>query len=136
MKSDTDAIGDVLIRYATAIDTRDWVLFRTCFSEAVDADYGDIGHFDGLDALTGFMDTAHVGFRSTNHMMSNFVIDIDGDRATARSYVHVVLVFADDPDRWVESVGGYDDVLARTDDGWRITARTFHHTLTRFAGAV
>lgn len=38
-------ITDVLLRYATAIDTKDWELFRTCFTDDADADYGEIGQW-------------------------------------------------------------------------------------------
>jgi len=36
-------VADVLVRYATGIDQRDWALFRTCFTEDCEADYGGIG---------------------------------------------------------------------------------------------
>ena len=39
-RSDHDLITDVLVRYATGIDTRNWPLFRTCFTDDVQADYG------------------------------------------------------------------------------------------------
>jgi len=76
------------------------------------------------------MVAAHEGFGATNHCLSNFVIDVDGDRATARSYVHVVLVHRDDPSAWIDSVGTYDDTLVHTEDGWKIATRTFRHTRT------
>ena len=31
----------MLVRYATGIDRRDWVLFRSCFTDDCEADYGD-----------------------------------------------------------------------------------------------
>ena len=36
-------VSDVLVRYASGIDQRDWALLRSCFTEDCDADYGDIG---------------------------------------------------------------------------------------------
>jgi hypothetical protein len=33
-----------------------------------------------------------------------------------------------DPARWIDAVGGYEDELVRTPDGWRISRRTFHPT--------
>ena len=63
------------------------------------------------------------------HRLSNFVIEVKEDRASAASYVHVVLAFAHDPTNWVDSVGRYDDMLVRTTDGWRIAARRV--TMTR-----
>lgn len=123
-------IQRVLTRYATAIDTRDWVLLRTCFTADVNADYGDIGTWPDVDELVAFMAVAHAGFGATNHMLSNFVIDVDDSsvRACASTYVHAVLTLDDAPGTWFDTVGLYDDVLVRTEDGWRISDRTFRAT--------
>jgi 3-phenylpropionate/cinnamic acid dioxygenase small subunit len=128
MASDIDAIRDVLVRYATAIDTRDWQLFRTCFTDDAVTDYGDIGRWSDIDGITGFMEAAHLGFRATNHMLSNFVIDLEGDQARATTYFHAVLAFAGDSEDWIDSVGRYEDTLVRTPDGWRIAERRTHIT--------
>jgi hypothetical protein len=56
-------------------------------------------------------------------MLPNLVIDVDGNRARATSYVHVVLAYARDPANWVESVGRYEDSLVRTPTGWQIAER-------------
>ena len=128
-RSDHDQISDVLVRYATGIDTKNWALFRTCFTADVHADYGDIGVWNGVDEITSYMDTTHAAMPRTNHMMSNFTIDIDGSSATASSYVHVVLVVAENPMMWVDGVGQYADKLVRTDEGWRIAERKY--TMTR-----
>lgn len=125
--ADRLAIEDVLVRYATAIDRRDWDLFATCFVSDVRTDYGDVGAFDGIESLTAFMVDAHAGFGTTNHLLSNFVIAVDGDRATACSYVHVVLVFADGSAS-IDGVGRYEDDLVRTVDGWRLTSRRYLST--------
>lgn len=61
----------------------------------------------------------------TNHMMSNFSIEVDGDRASALSYVHVVLVLTEDGTTWIDGVGQYTGALVRTDAGWRINDRRY-----------
>jgi hypothetical protein len=58
-RSDHELIGDVLVRYATGIDTKDWPLFRTCFTDDVNADYGDIGVWNGVDEIAEYMAAAH-----------------------------------------------------------------------------
>jgi 3-phenylpropionate/cinnamic acid dioxygenase small subunit len=126
--SDVEAITAVLVRYATAVDRRDWALFRSCFLDDVVADYGDAGRWDGLDGLVEFMAAAHVGFSATNHMLSNMVIRVEGDRAAATTYVHAVLSFASDESHWVDAVGTYEDELRKTAEGWRIERRTFRST--------
>jgi hypothetical protein len=76
------------------------------------------------------MVAAHEGFGATNHMLSNFVVRVNGDEATSTSYVHAVLAFAADPSAWIDSVGTYRDVLTRTSDGWRIKSRVTRLTRT------
>jgi 3-phenylpropionate/cinnamic acid dioxygenase small subunit len=128
-RSDHDLITDVLVRYATGIDTKNWDLFRTCFTDDVQADYGEaVGTWTSVDDITGYMDVMHRDMRDTKHFLSNFVIEVSGDTASASTYVHAILVVTDDPLTWYEPVGRYEDRLVRTDDGWRISHRTFHST--------
>ena len=124
MQDDRAQIADVLIRYATGIDRRDWPLFRTCWTYEIDADYDTVGHFSTVDEISDAMTEIHANMGPTYHRMSNFAIDVDGDRATVRSYVHAVLmVTAADPSNWVDAIGHYEDVFVRTAEGWRIRSR-------------
>jgi len=123
--ADNAQIADVLIRYATGIDFKDWALLRTCWTEDVEVDYGDVGCYSGADAITGLMEQLHNAMGPTYHRLTNFAITVDGDRAKARSYVHAVLqAVPDDAASWVEALGHYDDEFVRTPDGWRISRRT------------
>jgi hypothetical protein len=59
------------------------------------------------------------------HMISIPVLNIDGDRAQARtdfSAVHKIRTDGPEGARF-DSQGAFHDTLARTDDGWRITHR-------------
>lgn len=125
LREDQAQISDVLIRYATGIDQCDWQLFRTCWTTDIVADYGSFGQFTNVETITEAMTRSHEKLASTHHRMSNLVIDIDGDQATARSYVHAVLMLdTDDPTKWIETIGHYNDTLIRTSKGWQITTRT------------
>jgi 3-phenylpropionate/cinnamic acid dioxygenase small subunit len=117
-------IVELLVRYATAIDGRDWDLLRRCFTPDCHADYEGIGVWHGIDELTRFMVDAHAGFGPTMHRISNAAVTVTGDRATARAYVDVVAM-APDGASGVTAVGWYDDELVRTDGGWRIARRRF-----------
>jgi 3-phenylpropionate/cinnamic acid dioxygenase small subunit len=117
-------IAEVLVRYATAIDRRDWQLFRTCFTVDVQADYGDIGTWDSADALAAYMATTHADMGHTMHRLSNVAISVDDDAATARTYVDVILM-SPDGQTGINAVGFYDDALRCTGEGWRITHRRF-----------
>jgi 3-phenylpropionate/cinnamic acid dioxygenase small subunit len=117
-------ITDVLVRYATGIDRRDWPLFRTVFTADCVLDYGEIGSWNGVDAVTDFMEQTHAMAGHTLHRMSNQAIAVDGDTASARSYVDALIMSADNTSG-VNAVGFYDDDLARTAGGWRISRRRF-----------
>ena len=127
MSSDRDEIVEVLIRYATAIDQKDWSLFKSCWAEDVVADYGQLGHFTDVEALTDVFRAAHDPMGPTYHRMSNFVLEVAGDRATVRSYFHAVLMLnPGDSGNWIDTVGHYDDAFIRTAQGWRISQRAVH----------
>lgn len=128
-RRDVEQITDVLVRYATGIDTKNWALFRTCFTDDASFDYGEIGQWSDADGITDFMIAAHQAMSDTKHMMHNIVVDFQNDdHATAVTYVHTVQALAADPTQWIDGVGQYDDHLVRTDSGWRISSRTFTKT--------
>lgn len=58
-RDDRQDISDVLLRYATGIDRRDWELFRTAFTKHCELDCGEIGTWHGVEAVTEFMETSH-----------------------------------------------------------------------------
>ena len=119
-------IAEVLVRYATGIDRRNWDVFRSCFTADCLAEYEGIGTWESADAITDFMATAHARMGHTMHRISNIAIDVhaNGDRAAARCYVDGILMAADEESGF-NPMGFYDDELVRTPDGWRIAHRTF-----------
>jgi SnoaL-like domain len=133
--ADKEQIAEVLIRYATGIDSKDWPLLRSCWTDEIDVDYQQLGRFTSADALTDVMRQLHENMGQTYHRMSNFVIAVDGDRATVRSYVQAVLMLQpDDSTNWVDALGHYDDVFVRTPDGWRISERVSRTARTLTGG--
>jgi hypothetical protein len=59
------------------------------------------------------------------HFISNSVVEIDGDAATARTYVINPMIFINpDESQHIFTVGAYYiDKLVHTADGWRIADR-------------
>ena len=133
-REDSQDIRDVLLRYATGIDRRDWPLFRTVFTDDCELDYGEIGHWRGVDAVVEFMVAAHEMAGHTLHRITNQAVSVDGDAATAQAYVDA-LIMSQDNTSGVNAAGFYDDELIRTDTGWRIRRRRFTTVMVRTVAA-
>ena len=123
-REDRQDIAELLVRYATAIDRREYPLLGTVFTDQCDVDYGEIGRWSSADAVIEFMDQAHALAGYTLHRLSNIAVTLDGDQAVARTYIDG-LIMAGDNRGGVNAVGFYDDELVRTDKGWRISRRQF-----------
>ncbi|MGD1283539.1 nuclear transport factor 2 family protein [Mycobacterium seoulense] len=134
-RDDRRDIAELLVRYATGIDRRDWPLFRTVFTADCQLDYGEIGSWSGIDAVADFMERVHDLAGHTLHRLTNQAIAVDGDKATARTYIDG-LIMAGDNNSGVNAIGFYDDEIVRTSDGWRIARRRYTQVrLTTVGGA-
>ena len=69
--------------------------------------------------------------RACQHLLSNFVVEIEGDTATARTELHNPIFTGEGRHRQlVHAHGHYLDQLVRTAEGWRIR----HRVLTALSG--
>ena len=118
------AVADVLIRYATGIDNRNWSLFETCFTDDCDVDYGDIGVWNGAHEIRAFMQEMHEPCGHTMHSISNITVHSTETGATARSYVNGIIMFGDNS-AGVRAAGYYDDELTPANGGCKIARRRF-----------
>jgi ketosteroid isomerase-like protein len=126
--SDRRDIDDVLYRYAVALDSRDWDLLRSCFTEDAVADFLELGGVnEGVEAIVALVHGALSGLDSSHHLIGTPLASVDGDTATAVCYLQAQHVFqgADGGDHYL--VGGrYEDRFVRTPAGWRIKHRTLY----------
>lgn len=117
------AISDLLHRYSTGIDTRDWTLFRSVFTNDARIDYGPaLGTFNDADAFTATMSGGHDSLGSTIHRISNIVIT-PGTPLRVRSYGDNINL---EPGNQKGHHGAayYDDEIVHTNDGLKVAART------------
>jgi SnoaL-like domain len=122
---DERAISALLISYGCAIDRRDWELFRACFSEDCECDYGSFGRWLGPTAITNYMKHVHADMGPTLHRITNIVMSMEGGQALARCYVDALLMPVAVSGPVHHGIGYYDDQLIRTGTGWRIARRQF-----------
>jgi 3-phenylpropionate/cinnamic acid dioxygenase small subunit len=123
--SDRAEIDDLLTRYATAIDGRDWDLLDDVFTPDARLDYRSAGGIAGpYPEVKRWLAEVLPMFRVTQHLVLNRSVELDGDRARSRAQFlnPNEATIAGEP--WIFTVGGtYHDELARTAAGWRITRR-------------
>ena len=123
--ADRAAISDVVHRYATAIDTREWELLRTCFGDPVEADFTSFGvrqPFRGsADDWVAAVRSTIEGLDATQHLTANHVHEISGDRATCTAYIRARHVFAAADGESQYTIGGYYTwEMVRDSEGWRV----------------
>jgi SnoaL-like domain len=124
-------IYSVTVRYSRGLDTRDYELFRTCFTNDAVIRYvtpdmkSDITFNGPAEAAEGLR-KIHAPLQATLHRVSNHGITISGDTASGRTYVDLIEVKTENgAQRTLNHIGFYDDEFVRTADGWKIKTRTF-----------
>lgn len=131
--SDKQEIAETLYRYATALDTRDRELLRDVFLEDASFEIGaGVGDFQGVDAIADVVIEFLGGLEASQHILTNPVIVLDGDRASSTCYLHAQHYMPDQRTggNTLEIGGTYHDQLVRTPDGWRIERRRLDVTWT------
>ena len=124
--SDRIEIDDLLTRYATAVDLKDWALYETCFTPDAYIDYSASGGIKGkLTDVRQWLSEVMPVFAMTQHLVTNRSVTLVGDTATSRSYFFNPLGLADGKGGMTLYFDGgyYNDKLIRTTDGWRISER-------------
>ena len=120
-REDRQDIADVLLRYATGIDRRDW----PSLPHRVHRGLRTRLRRDRQLAWRRRRHRFHGGRRTptaghTMHRLTNQVITIDGDRAEARTYVDGLIMFGDDRLRGERRRLLRRRHSCRTAAGWRI----------------
>jgi hypothetical protein len=123
--SDRLEIQELLIRYSHGVDTHDWDGWESVFTEDAVIDYTEMGGPRGsVKETRAFLESTMPMFSSTQHMLGNTVLEIDGDQARARTICHNPMVLDRDGQPHIFVCGlWYRDLLVRTPDGWRIKDR-------------
>ena len=122
---DRAALSDVLNNYAAGVDRRDWTLFRSCFTDDLEADFtgvlpGNVCH--GADKWVAAAAKLVEPLAATQHIITNHVHDIDRDTAKSRSYLQAQHMQKDGQGNQRHYlIGGYYDYdMVRTGQGWKI----------------
>lgn len=115
----------VATAYTWALDQRRWDDLREVFTPDATADLASPDRLIGIDAIIGRICAALEPLDDSQHLVGNHEVVLDGATATHRCYLHAQHIRAavNGGPHYIVA-GRYDDELARTADGWRITHRT------------
>ncbi len=130
--SDETEIAALLYRYARAVDTKDWDLYRSVFTDDATIDYSSAGAIAGTrDVVADWLSVAFAAIPMSMHYITNVeVLESDGgqersdpgsrlgDTARVRAMFYNPMQLP----RMTElsSCGGYyHHELVRAEDGWR-----------------
>lgn len=123
------AVSDVVIRYASGLDSRDWAAFASCFADPVTIDFSSFSRGPAnvmtRDAWVKQVRGLIPGFVATQHLSTNHVVDLSGTRARAVSQMQATHylpghIGGHDGDPLVTLGGHYTNDLVETETGWVI----------------
>ena len=121
---DIEEIHTVLLNYGRYLDAHDFAAYAGLFAK--DGEWtGGFGTVKGPAAIQAFMEKnigAGPNTAKTYHLLSNFIIDVRGDTATAWSRWAYITPNADKRPAMAQA-GHYDDVLVRENGHWKFKRR-------------
>jgi ketosteroid isomerase-like protein len=129
---DKEEIQKVLLDYGRHLDSRDFAAYSRLFAKEGEW-AGGFGSVKGPAAIQAFMEKnigAGPNRTNTYHLLSNFVIDVQGDTATAWSRWAFVTP-GPDGKPVIAQGGRYDDTLVREDGHWKFKRRVASNDLPR-----
>ena len=120
---DIEEIRVVLLNYGRYLDAHDFAAYSQLFAK--DGEWtGGFGSVKGPAAIQAFMEKNIPGPNTghTFHLLSNFVIEVHGDTATAGSRWTDVTPNAEKRPAMAQA-GRYDDQLVRENGHWKFRRR-------------
>ncbi|MFV8176066.1 nuclear transport factor 2 family protein [Mycolicibacterium peregrinum] len=122
--SDRLEIQQLLIDYSTAIDRRLFDDLDAVFTPDAYIDYRAMGGIDGrYPEVKAWLAEVLPNFPAYAHMLGNFDVRIDGDKASSRTICFNPMVLPGLEQQVLFCGLWYEDEFVRTADGWRMSRR-------------
>ena len=132
---DKEEIQRLLLEYGRTLDARDFAGYSALFAK--DGEWvGGFGSVTGPANIKAFMEKnmgTQPNTAKNHHLLSNFVITVSGDTATAWSRWAFVVPGAQGAT--IAQAGRYDDTLVRENGRWRFKKRVASNDTAPPAGS-
>lgn len=114
-------LEQIIIRMVNAVDRKQWSVARELFMDIVFVDYSDLNgqpgsNIQSAELVSGWQSLLDAV--STHHMVSNFEVAIDGDKAESECHVYACHE-AKGVDAW-DCYGRYLHSLEQMEGHWKI----------------
>ena len=124
--SDRDQITDLIYRYAELIDDGDFAGVGELLGRAELTFEGYTTAVTGAEAVAGLYTSTtrrfDDGTPATKHVMTNVIVEVDGEQASSRSYFTVLQAVPGELGLQPVIAGRYRDRFIRETDTWRFSA--------------
>ena len=122
-EKNVNEIVSLTVKYCWALDERDWDSLSEVFSTDAYAKYGVTEH-KGIDSIIEKCQKALLPLDFSHHMVTNHVVELEGDEATCKCYFQAQHVRNSTPGGVNFIIAGkYEDELIRIDGEWKISNR-------------
>ena len=122
-EKNVNEIVSLTVRYCWALDERDWNSLSEVFSSDAYAKYGVTEH-KGIDSIIEKCQKALLPLDFSHHMVTNHVVELEGDEATCKCYFQAQHVRNSTPGGVNFIIAGkYEDELTRINGEWKISSR-------------
>ena len=132
---DKEEIQSVLLEYGRSLDARDFAAYSSLF--AAEGEWvGGFGTVKGPANIKAFMEKnmgTNGNATHNYHLLTNFVITVNGDTATAWS--RWTFVQPGERGAAIAQAGRYDDTFVRENGAWKFKKRTASNDTGRQGGA-
>ena len=119
--TDREQIVDLLLRYASTIDAKDYVTLRSLFTEDVRGQYGEDTIVNGADDLLQWIDDMTKTATWQHHMLNVYHVDFVSDtEAKTLTYHTSHQITSDAPNTCRKIVARYYDTVRKVDGRWVI----------------
>lgn len=117
---DRNAVQDVMGHYARCLDDEAFDEFRELFLPEVEVHGLSTEPMQGVDAWLLFVEKALAAYAGTQHMLGPPLVELDGDRARARTDLRAIHLSREAGGGIFTVFGTYRTDMVKGDGGWKI----------------